>query len=412
MFFGAFYGLMEFIPYIGPIIGPVPAVLVALFDDPISAVWVDPPVRRRCSSSRATSWRRRCSGISLRINPILIILALLIGYQLYGIAGALVALPIAVIRQTVVYLRRHLVLEPWGTRPVAVLGLLSDRPESIVPGLRRVRGRRRRLLPGLRRIARAARATRADAAMTTSLPHRSPPRPTVAVRGVTKRFGARAALQRRQLRAGARASWSAIIGPNGAGQDDAALDPRRRAAARRGRAHAGRPATSAGCRSSRRSTPSCRWPRTCGCSRAWRSVADPEAAVRRDARPDRPRRPRRRGGGQALGRQPAAGQHRHRAARREPPVLLLDEPSASLDPRQRERLWEFIGGSPARGTTVVFSTHNVARGGALRRPRAGPGRRRAAVHRHPGRARAGGRRRAARISRRRSCASCTSAGTP
>ena len=54
--------------------------------------------------------------ISLRINPILIILALLIGYQLYGIVGALVALPvIAVIRQTVVYLRRHLVLEPWGT---------------------------------------------------------------------------------------------------------------------------------------------------------------------------------------------------------------------------------------------------------------------------------------------------------
>ena len=44
----------------------------------------------------------------------------------------------------------------------------------------------------------------------------------------------------------------------------------------------------------------------------------------------------------------------------EPPVLLLDEPSASLDPRQRERLWEFIGGLAARGTAVAFSTHNVA----------------------------------------------------
>ncbi|MBV8432010.1 MAG: ABC transporter ATP-binding protein [Solirubrobacterales bacterium] len=43
-----------------------------------------------------------------------------------------------------------------------------------------------------------------------------------------------------------------------------------------------------------------------------------------------------------------------------PPVLLLDEPSAALDPRQRERLWEFIGGLARRGTTVVFSTHNVA----------------------------------------------------
>jgi ABC-2 type transport system ATP-binding protein len=44
----------------------------------------------------------------------------------------------------------------------------------------------------------------------------------------------------------------------------------------------------------------------------------------------------------------------------EPGVLLLDEPSASLDPRQRERLWEFIGALAGRGTTVVFSTHNVA----------------------------------------------------
>ncbi len=43
-----------------------------------------------------------------------------------------------------------------------------------------------------------------------------------------------------------------------------------------------------------------------------------------------------------------------------PAVLLLDEPSAALDPRQRERLWEFIGGLAERGTTVVFSTHNVA----------------------------------------------------
>ena len=43
-----------------------------------------------------------------------------------------------------------------------------------------------------------------------------------------------------------------------------------------------------------------------------------------------------------------------------PVVLLLDEPSSSLDPVQRERLWSFIGGLAGRGTTVVYSTHNVA----------------------------------------------------
>jgi len=43
----------------------------------------------------------------------------------------------------------------------------------------------------------------------------------------------------------------------------------------------------------------------------------------------------------------------------EPSILLLDEPSSSLDPRQRERLWAFIGGLTEHGTTVVYSTHNV-----------------------------------------------------
>ena len=43
----------------------------------------------------------------------------------------------------------------------------------------------------------------------------------------------------------------------------------------------------------------------------------------------------------------------------EPPVLLLDEPSSSLDPRQRARLWEFVGGQAAHGTAVIFSTHDV-----------------------------------------------------
>jgi ABC-2 type transport system ATP-binding protein len=44
----------------------------------------------------------------------------------------------------------------------------------------------------------------------------------------------------------------------------------------------------------------------------------------------------------------------------DPPVLALDEPSASLDPGQRERLWEFIAGLAAASTAVLFSTHNVS----------------------------------------------------
>jgi ABC-2 type transport system ATP-binding protein len=43
----------------------------------------------------------------------------------------------------------------------------------------------------------------------------------------------------------------------------------------------------------------------------------------------------------------------------DPAVLLLDEPSAALDPRQRERLWEFVLALADEGTTVIFTTHNV-----------------------------------------------------
>jgi ABC-2 type transport system ATP-binding protein len=42
-----------------------------------------------------------------------------------------------------------------------------------------------------------------------------------------------------------------------------------------------------------------------------------------------------------------------------PSVLLLDEPSSALDPRQRERLWDFISALAGGGTTVVFSTHDI-----------------------------------------------------
>jgi ABC-2 type transport system ATP-binding protein len=43
----------------------------------------------------------------------------------------------------------------------------------------------------------------------------------------------------------------------------------------------------------------------------------------------------------------------------DPRMLLLDEPSTALDPRHRERVWEFISERAEAGTTILFSTHNV-----------------------------------------------------
>ena len=43
----------------------------------------------------------------------------------------------------------------------------------------------------------------------------------------------------------------------------------------------------------------------------------------------------------------------------QPQVLLLDEPSAGLDPGQRIRLWEFVAGLSEAGTAVIYSTHQI-----------------------------------------------------
>ena len=61
-------------------------------------------------------------GHTLRINPLLVIFALLLGLQVQGLLGALIALPIlSILRETTVYLGRHVVLEPWDNRPDGML---------------------------------------------------------------------------------------------------------------------------------------------------------------------------------------------------------------------------------------------------------------------------------------------------
>ncbi len=127
--FGIFFGLMELVPFVGPFLGALPPVLVALFQDPVTALWVT-LLFVGLQQIEGHVVAPQLFGHALRINPLLVIFALLVGGEIYGIVGALVALPVAaVLRETAAYLSRHLTLEPWPRRsPIAMV------EEDEVPG--------------------------------------------------------------------------------------------------------------------------------------------------------------------------------------------------------------------------------------------------------------------------------------
>jgi predicted PurR-regulated permease PerM len=112
--FGAWFAFAELIPYVGPAIGAFPPVVIAaLSDTPIDAVWliIAFTVLQQLEGHVVAP---NVFGQALRINPLLVIFALLLGGQLAGFLGAFMALPIAsIVRETVVYLHTHLRFQRW-----------------------------------------------------------------------------------------------------------------------------------------------------------------------------------------------------------------------------------------------------------------------------------------------------------
>jgi putative heme transporter len=135
--FGAFYGFAELIPYIGPAVGAFPPVLIALLSpEPLDALWLT-IMFTALQQIEGHIVAPNVFGHALRINPLLVIFALLLGGQIYGFLGAFISLPIAaVLRETVVYLRRHLVLEPWPRSPAIALAGVGTDTEAEAEGAR------------------------------------------------------------------------------------------------------------------------------------------------------------------------------------------------------------------------------------------------------------------------------------
>jgi predicted PurR-regulated permease PerM len=123
--FGAWVAITELIPYLGPWLGAIPPFIYAFVVHPLSAVWVL-LLFLGIHQIEGHVVVPNVMGSALRLHPLLVIFGLLAGGEIYGLPGALVALPmLAAGRAVWEFFAERVELEPWerggGVPPVEVV---------------------------------------------------------------------------------------------------------------------------------------------------------------------------------------------------------------------------------------------------------------------------------------------------
>jgi predicted PurR-regulated permease PerM len=130
--FGAWVAVTELIPYLGPWLGAVPPFVYELVVHPVSAIWVA-LLFLGIHQIEGHIVVPNVMGSALRLHPLLVIFGLLAGGEIYGLPGALVALPLLAAGRAIwEFFSERVELESWqeggvipveveveGTRPVA-----------------------------------------------------------------------------------------------------------------------------------------------------------------------------------------------------------------------------------------------------------------------------------------------------
>jgi predicted PurR-regulated permease PerM len=117
LLFGGWVALTEVIPYLGPWLGAIPPFVYALVVHPVSAIWVALLflVIHQVEGHIVVP---NVMGSALRLHPLLVIFGLLVGGEVYGLAGALMSLPLlAAARATWEFFSERVKLEPWSDAP-------------------------------------------------------------------------------------------------------------------------------------------------------------------------------------------------------------------------------------------------------------------------------------------------------
>ena len=116
--------LFQFVPIIGPILGAIPAVIVASIQSPVLGLWtaIYFLVVQQIEGSILGP---RITGNSVKLNPAIMLIVLVVGNEVAGLWGMLVAVPLtAIIRDVFRYLYMRFQEEP--VSPQEALGRLLE----------------------------------------------------------------------------------------------------------------------------------------------------------------------------------------------------------------------------------------------------------------------------------------------
>lgn len=97
---GLIAGAFEVIPYFGPVIGAVPAVLLAMLESPSTALWTV-GLFVAANQLEAMVLAPRIVGDFVGIHPLAVICAILAGAEIGGMIGMLVAVPVTAVLKVV-----------------------------------------------------------------------------------------------------------------------------------------------------------------------------------------------------------------------------------------------------------------------------------------------------------------------
>lgn len=131
LLFGVWAGVTELIPYVGPWLGAIPPVLLALFHSPGAAIWVA-VIYFTIQQLEGHILVPNIMGASLGVHPLVVIFAVLAGAQIAGILGMLAVLPIlAMLKHTMGFYKFKLSNAPWiGDDGVTVISCEVAPPPS------------------------------------------------------------------------------------------------------------------------------------------------------------------------------------------------------------------------------------------------------------------------------------------